>query len=90
MLFPPVLLGCSYLNLSGYTTDAAGVSAAWSGLYMLLASRRKYRVMQKLSPPGLIRGAALALAAVNVATGGVSYTFGKGGRDEHWIGKGKD
>lgn len=40
MLFPPVLLFSSYLNLSGYKTDAAGISAAWSGLYALLAMRR--------------------------------------------------
>lgn len=40
MLFPPVLLFSSYLNLSDYKTDAAGVTAAWSGLYALLAMRR--------------------------------------------------
>lgn len=41
MLFPPVLLFASYLNLSNYKTDAAGLTAAWSGLYALLAMRRK-------------------------------------------------
>jgi TRAP-type C4-dicarboxylate transport system permease large subunit len=40
MLFPPVLIFSSYLNLSGYKTDAAGITAAWSGLYALLAVRR--------------------------------------------------
>lgn len=40
MMFPPVLLFTSYLNLSGYESDAAGISAAWSGLYALLAMRR--------------------------------------------------
>ena len=40
MLFPPVLLFSSYLNLSNYKTDAAGITAAWSGLYALLALRR--------------------------------------------------
>jgi hypothetical protein len=40
MLFPPVLLFSSYLNLSNYKTDAAGITAAWSGLYALLAIRR--------------------------------------------------
>ena len=40
MLFPPILLFSSYLNLSDYKTDAAGITAAWSGLYALLAIRR--------------------------------------------------
>lgn len=42
MMFPPVLLFSSYLNLSGYQKDAAGITAAWSGLYALLAMRRKH------------------------------------------------
>jgi hypothetical protein len=41
MAFVPVLLFSSYLNLSGYKTDAAGTTAAWSGLYALLAMRRR-------------------------------------------------
>ena len=41
MIFPPVLLLSSYLNINGFKTDAAGISAAWSGLYLLLAMRRK-------------------------------------------------
>lgn len=40
MLFPPVLLFSSYLNLSNFKTDAAGMTAAWSGLYAILAMRR--------------------------------------------------
>ncbi|KKY14542.1 putative conserved hypothetical protein [Diplodia seriata] len=35
MLFPPVLLLSSYLNLNGYKKDAAGMTAAWSGLSKL-------------------------------------------------------
>jgi hypothetical protein len=46
MMFPPVLLFSSYLNLSDFKTDAAGITAAWSGLYGLLAMRRK-----QVSPP---------------------------------------
>jgi hypothetical protein len=42
MMFPPVLLFSSYLNLSGYKKDSAGITAAWSGLYALLAMRRKH------------------------------------------------
>jgi len=41
MLFPPILLFSSYMNVNGYKTDAAGLAAAWSGLYMILARRRK-------------------------------------------------
>ena len=41
MIFPPALLFCSYLNLSGFETEAAGINAAWSGLYLILARRRK-------------------------------------------------
>ena len=41
MIFPPILLFSSYLNINSYKIDAAGVTAAWSGLYLLLASRRK-------------------------------------------------
>jgi hypothetical protein len=41
MIFPPVFLLSSYLNINGFATDAAGISAAWSGLYLLLAMRRK-------------------------------------------------
>jgi hypothetical protein len=40
MMFAPMLLFSSYLNLSDYKTDAAGITAAWSGLYGLLAMRR--------------------------------------------------
>jgi len=88
MLFPPVLLGTSYLNLAGYKTDAAGISAAWSGLYMLLASRRKHKVLQKFGTRGIIRGATLGLCAVNVVAGGVAYAFGRRGREETSIGRG--
>lgn len=87
MLFPPVLLLSSYLNLNGYKTDAAGISAAWSGLYLLLASRRKQKVLQKFGTRGILRGATMGLAAVNLAAGGIAWTFGKPGRDDKWIGK---
>lgn len=51
MLFPPLLLFSSYLNLSDYKTDAAGITAAWSGLYALLAMRRR-QVCNFLPPYG--------------------------------------
>jgi hypothetical protein len=97
MAFVPVLLFSSYLNLSGYKTDAAGTTAAWSGLYALLAMRRRQviafiyplpcfteganRLMQqftnKFTVRGVVRGASLALCAVNVAGCGLAYVFGK-------------
>jgi len=30
LLFPPVFLFSSYLNVNGYKTDSAGITAAWS------------------------------------------------------------
>lgn len=81
MLFPPVLLFTSYLNLQGYKTDAAGISAAWSGLYLLLASRRRQKLAAKASVRGVVRGATLALCAVNLVGGGVAFAFGKRGKE---------
>lgn len=78
MLFAPALLFSSYLNLAGYTVDAAGTTAAWSGLYLLLARRRKSkRVLSKFGARGLARGAAMGLAGVNVLGCGATYVFGK-------------
>lgn len=82
MMFPPVLLFSSYLNLSGYKKDSAGITAAWSGLYALLAMRRKHQIKQKFGARGLVRGASLGLCAVNVAAGGLAYVFGKREEDE--------
>ncbi|KAG9204485.1 hypothetical protein G6514_000944 [Epicoccum nigrum] len=77
MMFAPVLLFSSYLNLSDYKTDAAGITAAWSGLYGLLAMRRSQRLRNKFTVRGAVRGASLALCAVNVVGCGLAYTFGK-------------
>lgn len=55
LAFAPVLLFSSYLNLGGYKTDAAGTTAAWSGLYALLAMRRK-QVRPYTLVPDLIPG----------------------------------
>lgn len=82
MLFPPALLFTTYLNLSGYKTDAAGTSAAWSVLYMLLASRRKHKIKEWASVRGGIRGATLALCAANAVGGGIAYATGRGGKEE--------
>lgn len=77
MLFPPVLLFSSYLNLQGYKKDSAGVTSAWSAAYMLLASRRKQSIRGKFGARGLVRGATLGLCAANVLGGGLAYAFGK-------------
>ncbi|KAL5115042.1 hypothetical protein ACEQ8H_007083 [Pleosporales sp. CAS-2024a] len=82
MLFPPVLLFSSYLNLSHYQTDAAGLTAAWSGLYALLAMRRTQALRNKFTVRGLVRGASLALCTVNVIGCGLAYTFGKREKEE--------
>lgn len=66
------------------------MTAAWSGLYMLLASRRKHRVLQRFTPRGFIRGGAMGMAALNVVAGGVAYVFGPKGRSDKWIGQGDD
>ena len=89
LLFPPILLFTSYMNLAGYKRDAAGFSAAWSGLYMLLAARRRNpgAFYKRFGARGLIRGAAMGLAAVNVVTGGLAFATGEKGRAAKWIGK---
>ncbi|KAL4873196.1 hypothetical protein BDV12DRAFT_98541 [Aspergillus spectabilis] len=82
MLFPPALLFTSYANLQGFTTDTAGLSAAWSGLYLLLAGRRRQPFMKKWGARGITRGATMGLALVNLVGGGLAYTLGKREEEE--------
>ncbi|KAF2864063.1 hypothetical protein K470DRAFT_240088 [Piedraia hortae CBS 480.64] len=77
MLFPPVLLLSSYLNLQGFQKDAAGVTAAWSAAYMALASRRKLAIRQRFNVRGIVRGATMGMCAMNVVACGWVYAFGK-------------
>jgi hypothetical protein len=84
MLFPPVLLFSTYLNLNSFVIDSAGLTAAWSGLYILLAQRRKTmgrgiagRFTNRFGARGLVRGAAIGLAGVNLVACGVTYAFGR-------------
>jgi hypothetical protein len=84
MLFPPVLLFSTYLNLNNFLVDSAGITAAWSGLYLLLARRRKSaglgiagRLTSRFGARGLVRGATMGVAAVNLVAGGVTYAFGR-------------
>lgn len=77
MLFPPILLFSSYLNINGFKKDAAGLSSAWSAAYLVLARRRKHGLRQKLGLTGIIRGATIGLCLVNVVSGGLVYAFSK-------------
>lgn len=77
MLFPPILLFSTYLNIYEYKVDAAGINAAWSGLYMLLARRRKQSLGSKFGTRGLIRGTTVGLCAANLVAGGLVYAVGK-------------
>jgi len=89
MLFPPVLLFSTYLNLSDFTIDSAGLTAAWSGLYLLLARRRKVaganftaRLGSKFGARGLTRGSAMVLAGLDLGACGVTYAFGREKEEE--------
>ncbi|KAI9829061.1 MAG: hypothetical protein M1832_000084 [Thelocarpon impressellum] len=84
LLFPPVLLFSTYLNLSGFPVDGAGLSAAWSGLYLLLARRRRQPFTTRWGVRGIVRGATMGMCAVNLVAGGLVYGLGrrKGGDAE--------
>ncbi|KAK6431801.1 hypothetical protein LTR95_012034 [Oleoguttula sp. CCFEE 5521] len=77
MLFPPILLFSSYLNVNGYKTDAAGLTSAWSAAYLVLARRRKQAFGSKFGVRGVTRGATLGLCLANLLGGGVAYAFGE-------------
>lgn len=80
MLFPPLLVFSTYLNLQGYTVDSAGTTAGISGLYLVLASRRRHAFMKRFGARGIIRGASMGFCLANVIGGGLVYTLGA--RDE--------
>lgn len=70
------------MNLNGYQIDAAGTSAAWSGLYLVVARRRKHPLMQKWGARGIIRGATMGLCVANFLSGGLVYAIGKRSTEE--------
>ncbi|KAH9896265.1 hypothetical protein F4778DRAFT_745706 [Xylariomycetidae sp. FL2044] len=78
MLFVPILLFSSYANLQGFKIDGAGLTAAASGTYALLALRRRPGPLAKrfLTPRGAVRGVALGLAGMNTVAGGWVYARG--------------
>ncbi|RKF65278.1 hypothetical protein OnM2_010011 [Erysiphe neolycopersici] len=63
MIFPPVLLFTSYLNLQDLTKESAGLSATWSGLI-----RNRF-----LTARSMTTSAAIGLAAINCVCGGLTY-----------------
>ncbi|KAK9424024.1 hypothetical protein SUNI508_13814 [Seiridium unicorne] len=74
MLFVPILLFSSYINLQGFKKDAAGITAAASGTYALLALRRSPGALfRKFSVRGVVRGAAVGLGLTNALAGGWVY-----------------
>ena len=84
MIFPPLLFFSSYLNVAGFTIDSAGMTAAWSGLYVLLASRRKpVSLRKKFSARGAVRGLAMGLGTVNCVAGG--YVYATGNREDEQV-----
>jgi hypothetical protein len=80
MLFTPLLVFSSYLTLAGFKIDGAGMTAAWSGMYVLLAARRRpgtrMGMGRALSLRGFVRGSAMALGAANTVAGGYVYATG--------------
>lgn len=75
MVFPPVLLFTTYINLLDHKVDSAGLGAAWSGLYLLLASRRKPAggFRKKWGVRGIVRGATMGLCFANLVGEGLYY-----------------
>lgn len=80
MLFVPVLIFSSYANLQTFKIDSAGITAAASGTYALLALRRKQANASlfgtKLTIRGGVRAAAIGLALVNTLAGAWVYSTG--------------
>ncbi|KAK3683442.1 hypothetical protein B0T22DRAFT_247387 [Podospora appendiculata] len=80
MLFTPLLVFSSYLTLAGFKTDGAAMTAAWSGMYVLLAARRKPAMLRnKFTLRGAVRGTAMGLGSANFVAG--AYTYANGNRE---------
>ncbi len=82
LLFPPVLLFSTYLNLSAYEVDSAGITAAWSALYLILARRRKQPFVKKWGTRGIIRGTTLGLCLVNLLGCGFTNATSRRSKEE--------
>merc|ERR1712000_795643 len=82
LLFPIPLFASTYLNLAGFPTASGGITAAWSGLYALMAMRRRQGFRGKMSVRGGVRGAAIGVGVVNAVGGGLAYAMGSWEEDE--------
>ncbi|KAL8243825.1 hypothetical protein R6Q59_010083 [Mikania micrantha] len=82
MLFPPLLLFSTYLNLQGYKIDSAGTTAALSGSYLVLAGRRRMGFANKFGARGIIRGVTMGLCLANLVGGGLAYAFGSRAKED--------
>lgn len=62
------------MNLTGYKHDCAGITAAWSGLYLVLAARRKKHSAWEI-PKGRVwsRRALVPICLMNMVGGGLVY-----------------
>ncbi|EXF83481.1 hypothetical protein HER10_EVM0008485 [Colletotrichum scovillei] len=80
--FAPALLFSSYVNLAGFPTDSAGFTCALSGLYALLALRRRQPLRSKFTARGLVRGTAIGMGFANSAAGAWVYANGDRKKDE--------
>ena len=80
LLFPPILLGSTYLNILDLKSDSAGITGSWSALYLILSQRRQQTLAQKLGWRGLIRGGTQATCMMNVLSCGYVYVSKKGFR----------
>ncbi|KAH9985722.1 hypothetical protein F4779DRAFT_612058 [Xylariaceae sp. FL0662B] len=77
LVFAPLLLFASYANLQGLRIDGAGITAASSGTYALLALRRRPSSLRaRFSARGAVRGAAVGIAFVNAVAAGWVYATG--------------
>lgn len=82
MIFPPLLLFSTYLNLQGYKIDSAGTTAALSGSYLVLAGRRRMGFINKFGARGLLRGVTMGLCLANLVGGGLAYGFGSRSKED--------
>ena len=58
------------------------MSSAWSGLFLLLAGRRRHPLAKKFGPRGIVRGATLGFCFANLVGGGLAYMLGKREEEE--------
>lgn len=69
--FPFVLLTGAWFNTMGATTEAAGITASWSGVY-IVASRGfpSFREASQKSLRGMVRTGTIAMCWMNLLGGG--------------------